>query len=311
MKTVSALLLALLLMPLSLLSQNAPVSRTFISHEKGVFSLDWSPDGKLLATASLDGSVSLWEAKGRLIRKMQIHTMSALGVAFSPDGESLASASADKTLAIFSLEGRIEHRVSGHRSDVLSLAWSPDGRYLASGSEDMTVRVHTKTGSLVSTLTGQMQPVTALEFSQDGKYLVIAERGTHLLIRETSRWTTEKLIQAHRDVVWDTAISKDNRFIATGSKDLSLRIWTIDGKPHLAFDNLPSEVWTLAFSPDTSRIACGLKSGLTLVYDLATRRLLHSLAGHKAGVLGIAWSPDGKYLATASQDTTVKIWEGL
>ncbi len=300
-----------LLAAFSLPLQGAPASRTFISHEKGVFALDWSPDGKLLATASLDGSISLWKTEGLLVRRIQVHPKPALGIAFSPDGELLATASADGTVAVLAPSGQIRLRITGHRTNVLTVAWSPDGKLIASGSEDMTVRVHTRTGSLVTTLTGQMQPVTAVEFSRDGNLLAIAERGTHLLIRETRLWGMKTLVRAHRDVVWDTAVSRDSRFIATGSKDQSLRVWKSSGEPHVTFENLPSEVWTVTFSPDGTHLACGLRSGTTLVYNLASASLVHTLAGHRDGVLGIAWSPDGKYLATASRDATVRIWEGL
>ncbi len=311
MKRHGFIVQALILSVLALSLQGDPVSRTFISHEKGVVALDWSPDGEYLATASLDGAVSLWNAEGLLVRKMQIHTKPALGIAFSPDGEVLATASADATVTVFAPSGRIMHRMKSHRTNVLTVAWSPDGRFLASGSEDMTVRIHTKNGSLVSTLTGQMQPVTAVEFSRDGKRLAIAERGVHLLIRETRLWGMEKLVKAHNDVVWDTAVSRDSQFFATCSKDRSLKIWRADGSPHLALVNLPAEVWTIAFSPDGTKIACGLKSGTVLVYALPSGTILHTFSGHKDGVLGVAWSPNGRYLASASRDATVKIWEGL
>jgi WD40 repeat protein len=148
--------------------------RTLTGHTRGVTSVAFSPDGKLLASGSYGTTIKLWDvATGREIRTLQGHTDSVCSVAFSPDGKILASGSWDNTIKLWDVAtGTLLRTLSGHTWDVLSVAFSPDGKILASGSTDTTIKLwDVATGREIRTLTGHTRRVHSVAFSPDGKTL--------------------------------------------------------------------------------------------------------------------------------------------
>jgi WD40 repeat protein len=110
------------------------------SHSAVVYSVDFSPDGKIIATASGDHTVKLWSQNGQLIKTLE-GGANVYSVSFSPNGQLLASASADNTIKVWSLDGHLLRTLSGHSDSVNSVSFSPDGRLLASASSDNTIKL--------------------------------------------------------------------------------------------------------------------------------------------------------------------------
>jgi WD40 repeat protein len=105
-----------------------------MAHARGLYGLALSPNGRLLATASHDQTLKLWDAQtGKLLRALEGHTEAAQALAFSPDSRRLASVGWDKTLRLWSVQGQLLQTTSGFVRPLYAVAWAPDGR-LAVGS---------------------------------------------------------------------------------------------------------------------------------------------------------------------------------
>ena len=121
-------------------------------HNNVVNDVSFSPDGKMIASASKDKTIKLWSCEGNLLYAIEEHQGGVNSVSFSPDGKTIASASWDKTIKLWSCEGNLLHTLYGHNDVVYCVSFSPDGKTIASASWDRTIKLWSCEGNLLHTL---------------------------------------------------------------------------------------------------------------------------------------------------------------
>jgi hypothetical protein len=191
-------------------------------------------------------------------------------LAFSPDGRSLAGAGNSRNILVWSIHERKETlTLKGHLGSVLCVAFSPDGKYLASGSKDSTV-----------------------------------------IIWEVANLRGVDRLRLHQSSVRCVAFGLNGRYLITGGLDNLVSIWSItERRPIEKFRDLSNSC--LAFSPNGNYLALGHQDGRVTFRDGKDFRELSSSLGHtgpRGSVNALAFGSDGRYLASASQDETVKLW---
>ncbi|HTU48512.1 MAG TPA: WD40 repeat domain-containing protein [Bryobacteraceae bacterium] len=288
--------------------------RVLLGHTERVYFAAWRPDGRMLASASYDGTIKLWDwSSGEALRTLAGHSDMVFFVAFSPDGNYVASASRDGTAKIWRVESGEEVRtLSGHTHWVHSVAFSPDGNLVATGSDDHSVKVwDPQTGNELYTLNGHDGSVMSVAFSPDGRYL--ASAGMDDVIR---LWNLEKRATVdggvvHAGPVTGIAFSPDGRYLASASHDGTAKIWDLPRHALAATLRAKSEVNSVAFTPDGKHLAGACFDGTVRIWNVATSNEELVLSGHASRVFGVDFSPDGSMLASTGEDKTVRLWRRL
>jgi WD40 repeat protein/predicted Ser/Thr protein kinase len=287
----------------------------FSGHTAEVQSIEFSPDGKKLASASWDRTVRLWDiASQRPIHVSPEHEYPVLCVAFTRDSEMLACCDIDRNLEFWdAATGKIkeEYRVD-HTAWLLAIAFSPGGETLATVSNDGAISLWDfPTRQTKAKLTGHQGPVESVAFAPDGR--VLATGGTDNTIRIWDVTTARQvaILRGHRAPVEWVAFTRDGQTLVSGGLDQSVKVWNMD---------LPSDANTLqghttwveavAFSADSNTLASvDYGAGLVKLWDIPSRRFLKDLTGHTEAARCAAFSPNGRTLASGSHDRTVKLWD--
>ncbi|RDW62068.1 hypothetical protein BP6252_11501 [Coleophoma cylindrospora] len=309
--------------------------QTLEGHSDWVTSVAFSHDSKLLASASEDLTVKIWDAStGSLQQTLEGHSNRVTSVAFSHDSKLLASASDDWTVNIWdastgslqqTLEGHsgqtvkiwdastgsLQQTLEGHSDQVTSVAFSHDSKLLASASEDETVKIwDASTGSLQQTLEGHSDWVTSVAFSHDSKLLASASIDETVKIWDASTGSLQQTLEGHSDRVISVAFSHDSKLLASASEDETVKIWDAStGSLQQTLKGHSGQVTSVSFSHDSKLLASASIDETVKIWDASTGSLQQTLEGHGDSVTSVSFSHDSKLLASASRYNTVKIWD--
>ena len=290
------------------------------AHSAAVYALAFSPDERLLASASFDGSLKLWDVEGGGLLWSDWHTRATIqSLAFSPDGGLLASGGLDGNVRLWdSMLGTLLEELP-HPGQVFALAWSPDGQWLSSGDSAGTIRFWqrqpTGMARCIQTLTGHSSWVRELAFAPDGNLLASASHDGSLKLWEVSsgrclqtlRRQTEK---GHTAFVNRVAWSPNGETLASSGSDRTIWLWDAHrGNCRAVLHGHSADVRGLAFLPDSRQLLSSSEDGTLRLWDVEHGESLHVLQGYPASFYDLDWSPDGTELASVGTERMVSLWQ--
>ncbi len=247
---------------------------TYEGHTDDIVGVGWSPDGTSIATAAQDGTAQVWIAdtgKRLLSYSSQITPAQsndyAQTVCWSHNSKQLVVGFADGTVqGVDVMSGRQIFSYGNTSTEINDVSWSPDGKYLALACSDGKVQVYeVASGKILTHFSGHLNSVTTVAWSHDGKR------------------------------------------IASGSEDTTVQVWSsMTGQALLTFKEHTKMVSSIAWSGDDRFIASCSWDNTVQIWDSHSGRTLLSYTKHKGGWLkAVAWSPNGKYIASGGEVGTV------
>jgi WD40 repeat protein len=317
-------------------------------HATGLWAAEFSPDGSLVATCSIDGTLKLWNAEsGDLIRSIDADEMSmfesAMGfvkavtskripitcLSFSPDGMKIATGSlfpqfsggvkpdrdSPGLVRIWDVaSGKLASSFQDQKGVVLSLTYSPDGQRIASSSinpDNSFVVWDVKTGQVVKRVVGHKSHLHRLRYSPDGLTLAAGETDGIVKLWDSSTFEEIRSIDAHRGpVVGISFLPLDGHRFATAGEDGMIRVWRTDsGEMIHEMEGHSGGACDVRYSPDGSRLASGGFDKTVRLWDAENGKPKITLRGHTELIWNVAFSRDGRRLVSASFDKTARIWD--
>ncbi|NUN64365.1 protein kinase [Pseudanabaena biceps] len=277
-----------------------------------IYGVTISSDGKLVAAASSNRNIELWEfSTGKRLLPLKGHRGRVYDVYFSPDGKKLVSSSDQDEVIIWDVTtGKILQNLEGHRERVYTSIFSPDGKLVASSSSDRSIRIwNVETGKLIKLL---QEPswVYDVSFTPDSKTLVSGSQNGGIRIWDVQSGKIVKTIVEKGSPVRSIAYSHSGNLIASAMEDNTVRLWDAKtGEPKEVLGEHTSEVHSIAFSKNDAMLASGSADRTIRIWDLKTMRSLQVLSSHERGVSSVDFSEDSKFLISGSIDGKVKVWQ--
>ncbi len=287
-----------------------------LGHEKSVNDVVFSPDGRLLASASEDSTIRLWD----IHRREELHPLKSYravrSVAFSPDGKILASGGEDGTIRLWQITNGQEiqnlkwheDKPNNKKNLITKLIFSPNGQFLVSENDDGTIGIwEIQRGQELRQWKRKRKG--GIAFNPKENILISGEYDGTICFWDINRG--ERLNQLKNQIgsVTNVVVNPDGRLLASTSITKIVQLWDIENQ--ILFHTLgshESNVLAIAFSSDGCTLASGCEDGTIILWNTANGQRIKNLSGHTEAVLSLCFHPNKLWLASASSDTTVRLW---
>ncbi|KAL1806857.1 hypothetical protein ACET3Z_029925 [Daucus carota] len=292
--------------------------QTLQEHKDEVWFLQFSHNGKYLASSSKDQTALLWEVQedGQLILKHTLsgHQGAVSIISWRHDDSQLLTCGTDETVRRWDVgSGKCLHVYEKPGAGLISCGWLADGDGIASGMSDKSICLWNLEGNIVECWKGhRTENISDMAVTSDGKIIISICRGsTLLLFNRESR--CERIIE-EEDRITSFSLSKDNKFLLVNIVNQEIHLWRITGDPKVVSKFKGHKrtrflVRSCFGGFEQAFIASGSEDSQVYIWHRGTGELLAKLPGHSGTVNCVSWHPMNPHiLASASDDCTIRIW---
>lgn len=279
-------------------------------HTDKITSVDFSPNGDLLATCSHDETIRLWSmANGEQAQVLIGHANHVMSVRFSHDGTKLVSASKDASARIWDVQTGIQLQIlCGHTSGISHAVFSTDDRYIATSSRDQTARlwdVHTG------------KELCCYQHDNELKTVALHPHASQLctgcddrIIRLWDLNTGQECLRlvGHSGSIYSVEYNSDGTKLISTSWDGTARLWSVESGEELLRLRHDCPVFEARISPDQQYLVTACRDRYAVIWHLSTTREIGRLVGHRDRVRAISFSVDSTLCATVSNDQSIRLW---
>lgn len=287
----------------------------FAAHASYALGVSFTPDGQTLVSAGMDGLIKLWSVPGwQPLGVLEGHANSVNSLSLSSDGQRLASGSTDATVRLWSLpEARPLHTLRDRKKTVSAVRISPDGCWVAAAYYGGRAVVWTLEGEEVATTAPGKANLSAVEFV-DGGMLATGGLGGQISLSLIPSGEPAISLTGHETAVLSLRALDGGRSLASLGYEGTIRFWDAKSwETERTFQVSPPEedaprARGMAFSPGEEVVAVALEGAVHL-WSVGQGALLEKLPVSTRAVNGMAFSPDGRWLAAGAADGKIRIWE--
>lgn len=288
--------------------------RRYAGHSRSVCDVRFSPDGRRLVTASMDGSVKVWPVEPtRLSVDLEGHDQAVWTLAFDASGRRLVTGAFDNTARVWDLETGHLLKTLPAGCPVLSLALSPDGsRLVTPGHGDAAQVWDVESGQALNALHGHAGPVTAVAWDPGHRWIATGSGDRTIRIWAVGSGKCLRVLPGHTGSPRALRFSASGDVLASGSEDGTVRVWETGGwTSRRVYARHAQPVLCLAFNPaDNAIVASGGADHQVRIWHTATGEdIAAPIGGHSQPVLSLAFTPDGRRIATAANST--ELWNNV
>ena len=279
----------------------------FKGHQGSVNSVAISTNGQTIVSGGHDGTVRLWDNKGKQLAELKGHQGSVNSAAISTDGQKIVSGGADGTVRLWDSKGKQLAELKGHQGSIYSVAISTDGQKIVSGGDDGIVRLWDSKGKPLAELKGHQGSIYSVAISTDGQKIVSGGGDGIVRLWDNNGKPLAEL-KGHQGSVNSVAISTDGQKIVSGGYDATVRLWDNKGKQLAELEGHYSNVRAVAISPNGQTIFSGALDNTVRLWDTQGKPIA-VFRGHQGYVSSVAISMDQQTIVSGGHDGTVRLWD--